>query len=87
MAKNSKDILRKAALDYHAQPKPGKLEIRATKPMANGRDLARAYSPGVAEASIAIDNNPDDATKYTSRANLVVIVPLNSKNISTGNIY
>ena len=64
MAKNSKDAVRNAALDYHALPKPGKLEIRATKPMANGRDLARAYSPGVAEASIAIENNPDNAGKY-----------------------
>ncbi|NCX27800.1 MAG: NADP-dependent malic enzyme [Rhodobacterales bacterium] len=86
MAKNSKDILRKAALDYHAQPKPGKLEIRATKPMANGRDLARAYSPGVAEASIAIDNNPDDATKYTSRANLVAVVTNGSAVLGLGNI-
>ena len=40
--------LRQAALDYHEHPRPGKLEIRATKPLANGRDLARAYSPGVA---------------------------------------
>ena len=86
MAKNSKDILRKAALDYHAQPKPGKLEIRATKPMANGRDLARAYSPGVAEASIAIDNNPDDATKYTSRANLVAVITNGSAVLGLGNI-
>ena len=86
MAKNSKDILRKAALDYHALPKPGKLEIRATKPMANGRDLARAYSPGVAEASIAIDNNPDDAGKYTSRANLVAVVTNGSAVLGLGNI-
>ena len=42
------DNARQAALDYHAFPKPGKLEIRATKPLATGRDLARAYSPGVA---------------------------------------
>ena len=41
-----------AALDYHKHPRPGKLEVRATKPLANGRDLARAYSPGVAEACI-----------------------------------
>ena len=47
------DSLRKASLDYHEYPKPGKLEIRATKPLANGRDLARAYSPGVAEAFAA----------------------------------
>ena len=86
MAKNSKDGLRKAALDYHAQPKPGKLEIRATKPMANGRDLARAYSPGVAEASIAIDSNPDDVSKYTARANLVAVVTNGSAVLGLGNI-
>ena len=45
---------RKRALDYHEFPKPGKLEIRATKPMANGRDLSLAYSPGVAEACTEI---------------------------------
>ena len=55
------EALRAQALDYHAQPKPGKLEIRATKPLANGRDLARAYSPGVAEASKEIHANPDAA--------------------------
>ncbi|MFM7442298.1 MAG: hypothetical protein ACKO2N_00080, partial [Tabrizicola sp.] len=43
----AKQAARQAALDYHEFPKPGKLEIRATKPLANGRDLARAYSPGV----------------------------------------
>ena len=43
---------RQAALDYHEFPKPGKLEIRPTKPMANGRDLSLAYSPGVAEACL-----------------------------------
>ncbi|MBC7157464.1 MAG: hypothetical protein H5U20_08125, partial [Rhodobacteraceae bacterium] len=42
------DSTRQAALDYHEFPRPGKLEIRATKPLANGRDLSRAYSPGVA---------------------------------------
>ena len=52
-----KETLRQAALDYHKYPKPGKLEIRATKPLANGRDLARAYSPGVAEACIEISKN------------------------------
>mgnify|MGYP006152382671 CR=1 FL=1 len=50
--------LRQAALDYHEFPKPGKLEIRATKPLANGRDLARAYSPGVAEACLEIKADP-----------------------------
>ncbi|CAN5660505.1 hypothetical protein BH23PSE1_BH23PSE1_09230 [soil metagenome] len=52
------DNLRQAALEYHEHPKPGKLEIRATKPMANQRDLARAYSPGVAEACLEIAADP-----------------------------
>ena len=50
MSEFSNESLRQAALHYHEFPKPGKLEIRATKPLANGRDLSRAYSPGVAEA-------------------------------------
>jgi len=64
--------LRDAALKYHQFPKPGKLEIRATKPLANGRDLARAYSPGVAEACLEIKANPDTARDYTARGNLIV---------------
>jgi malate dehydrogenase (oxaloacetate-decarboxylating)(NADP+) len=68
MSDKKQESLRQAALSYHEFPKPGKLEIRATKPMANGRDLARAYSPGVAEASIEIRDNPETASKYTARA-------------------
>jgi malate dehydrogenase (oxaloacetate-decarboxylating)(NADP+) len=63
--------LRQAALDYHEFPKPGKLEIRATKPLANGRDLARAYSPGVAEACLEIKADPATASRYTGRGNMV----------------
>ena len=48
------ESLRKAALDYHSFPAPGKLEIKPTKPLANQRDLSRAYSPGVAEACVEI---------------------------------
>ncbi|MEP1696872.1 MAG: hypothetical protein ABJJ69_10080, partial [Paracoccaceae bacterium] len=59
--------LRQAALDYHEHPKPGKLEIRATKPLANGRDLARAYSPGVAEACLEIKADPLTSRRYTAR--------------------
>ena len=78
--------LRQAALFYHAHPKPGKLEIRATKPMANGRDLARAYSPGVAEACVEIKNEPTDAAKYTARGNLVAVVSNGSAVLGLGNI-
>ncbi len=74
MAENPSDLLRQAALAYHEFPKPGKLEIRATKPMANGRDLARAYSPGVAEACLEIKADPETASRFTSRGNLVAVI-------------
>jgi malate dehydrogenase (oxaloacetate-decarboxylating)(NADP+) len=77
---------RQAALDYHAFPKPGKLEIRATKPLANGRDLARAYSPGVAEACLEIVADPANAALYTSRANLVAVVTNGTAVLGLGNI-
>ncbi|KIN61973.1 Phosphate acetyl/butyryl transferase subfamily [Sulfitobacter noctilucicola] len=78
--------LRQAALDYHAFPKPGKLEIRATKPLANGRDLARAYSPGVAEACLEIKSDPSTAATYTSRGNLVAVVTNGTAVLGLGNI-
>lgn len=74
MADEGKDTLRRAALDYHRLPRPGKLEIRATKPLANGRDLSRAYSPGVAEACLEIRADPAAARDYTTRGNLVAVV-------------
>ena len=77
---------RKRALDYHEFPKPGKLEIRATKPMANGRDLSLAYSPGVAEACIEIKNDPSAASRYTARGNLVAVVSNGSAVLGLGNI-
>ena len=78
--------LRQAALDYHAFPKPGKLEVRATKPLANGRDLARAYSPGVAEACLEIKADPTTAALYTTRANLVGVVTNGTAVLGLGNI-
>ncbi|MEO1779422.1 MAG: NADP-dependent malic enzyme [Pseudomonadota bacterium] len=78
--------LREAALDYHEHPKPGKLEIRATKPMATGRDLARAYSPGVAEACLEIQKTPSDAARYTARGNLVAVVSNGTAVLGLGNI-
>lgn len=86
MADKTAETLRQAALDYHVFPKPGKLEIRATKPLANGRDLARAYSPGVAEASREIVNDPAAASKYTSRGNLVAVISNGSAVLGLGNI-
>ncbi|MFK7754549.1 MAG: NADP-dependent malic enzyme [Sedimentitalea sp.] len=78
--------LRQAALFYHEHSKPGKLEIRPTKPMANGRDLALAYSPGVAEACIEIKENASDAARYTARGNLVAVVTNGTAVLGLGNI-
>ena len=86
MAEDKQDSLRTAALFYHEYPKPGKLEIRATKPLANGRDLARAYSPGVAEACLEIKADPANAARYTSRGNLVAVVTNGSAVLGLGNI-
>jgi malate dehydrogenase (oxaloacetate-decarboxylating)(NADP+) len=86
MSESSREALRQAALDYHAFPKPGKLEIRATKPLANGRDLSRAYSPGVAEACLDIRDEPLDAARYTARGNLVAVVSNGSAVLGLGNI-
>jgi len=86
MDDNTKDRARQAALDYHQFPKPGKLEIRATKPLANGRDLSRAYSPGVAEACLEIKADPDTARDYTIRGNLVGVVTNGTAVLGLGNI-
>ncbi|KIT16911.1 NADP-dependent malic enzyme [Jannaschia aquimarina] len=80
------DGLRQAALDYHRLPRPGKLEVRATKPLENGRDLARAYSPGVADASSAIHEDPAAARDYTARGNLVAVVTNGTAVLGLGNI-
>ena len=86
MSDTSKESLRQAALFYHEHPKPGKLEIRATKPLANGRDLSRAYSPGVAEACLEIKDDPANASRYTARGNLVAVVSNGTAVLGLGNI-
>jgi len=86
MAEEFKESLRTAALRYHAEGKPGKLEIRATKPLANGRDLARAYSPGVADACTEIVADKANANLYTARGNLVAVVTNGSAVLGLGNI-
>ena len=78
--------LRQAALNYHEFPKPGKLEVRATKPLANGGDLARAYSPGVAEACLEIKADPMTASRYTARGNMVAVVTNGTAVLGLGNI-
>src|SRR5215510_11821726 len=74
------------ALFFHRYPRPGKLEIQATKPLGNQRDLALAYSPGVAAPCLAIRDNPEMAADYTSRANLVAVISNGSAVLGLGNI-
>ena len=80
------DANKQAALDYHAHPKAGKLEIRPTKPMATQRDLAMAYSPGVAEACLAIKSDPGLAPSLTTKGNLVAVISNGSAVLGLGNI-
>ena len=77
---------RKAALDYHRLPVPGKLAIEATKRMATQRDLALAYSPGVAAACLEIKRDPTTALDYTARGNLVGVISNGTAVLGLGNI-
>ncbi|MGQ3674390.1 NADP-dependent malic enzyme [Xanthobacter sp. TB0139] len=86
MASNISDDLRSGALYYHRFPRPGKLEIKATKPLGNQRDLALAYSPGVAAACEAIEEDPMQAAELTSRGNLVAVVSNGTAVLGLGNI-
>lgn len=81
-----KQAKRQEALDYHEFPRPGKLEIRATKPMATGRDLSNAYSPGVAEACLEIETNAANAARFTSKGNLVAVISNGTAVLGLGNI-
>ena len=87
----SKENFRKLALEYHEgtgtfRPKPGKLEIQATKSLVSQRDLSLAYSPGVAEPCKEIVANPDNVFKYTSRGNLVAVVTNGTAVLGLGDI-
>jgi malate dehydrogenase (oxaloacetate-decarboxylating)(NADP+) len=80
------ESFRKAALDYHRFPRPGKLAIEATKRMATQRDLSLAYSPGVAAACEAIVADPHAAFDYTARGNLVGVISNGTAVLGLGNI-
>jgi malate dehydrogenase (oxaloacetate-decarboxylating)(NADP+) len=86
VSSNLSDDLRSGALIYHQLPRPGKLEIQATKPLGNQRDLALAYSPGVAAACEAIAADPGLAAELTGRANLVAVVSNGTAVLGLGNI-
>ena len=77
---------KKDALDYHANPKPGKIEVVPTKPFHNQRDLSLAYTPGVAEPCLAIAADPDLAYKYTAKGNLVAVVSNGTAVLGLGDI-
>ncbi|HWU56952.1 MAG TPA: NADP-dependent malic enzyme [Rhizomicrobium sp.] len=77
---------RKSALAYHRSPRPGKLSVEATKRMANQRDLALAYSPGVAAPCEAIAADPSLAREYTARGNLVAVISNGTAVLGLGNI-
>ncbi|KQQ97267.1 NADP-dependent malic enzyme [Massilia sp. Leaf139] len=78
--------LRADALEYHRSPVRGKIEVVATKPLSNGRDLSLAYSPGVAYACEEIAADPSKAAEYTSRGNLVAVISNGTAVLGLGNI-
>ncbi len=78
--------LRTDALDYHANPRPGKLSVELTKPTATARDLALAYSPGVAEPVREIAKDPENAYKYTGKGNLVAVISDGTAILGLGNL-
>ena len=79
-------IRKQDALDYHSFGRPGKIEVVPTKPYASQRDLALAYSPGVAEPCLKIAENPDDVYKYTAKSNLVAVISNGTAVLGLGNI-
>src|SRR3982751_3158000 len=82
----SEEQLRIDALEYHEFPTPGKISIAPTKALANQRDLSLAYSPGVAYACTAIQENPSDAARYTARGNLVAVITNGTAVLGLGDI-
>ncbi|MGQ8367012.1 malic enzyme-like NAD(P)-binding protein [Glaciecola sp. 1036] len=77
---------RQQALDYHAQPTPGKISVEITKPAANVKDLALAYSPGVAEPVKEIAADPNEAYRYTAKGNLVAVISNGTAILGLGNL-
>src|SRR5712692_684476 len=82
MAENSRD----EALEYHQSGRPGKTEVVPTKPTATQRDLALAYTPGVAVPCLEIARNPEDVYKYTNKGNLVAVISNGTAVLGLGNI-
>jgi len=82
----SKDSMHEDAINYHSQPTPGKISVQATKPCVTQRDLALAYTPGVAVPCLEIEKEPELAYEYTSRGNLVGVISNGTAVLGLGNI-
>ena len=82
----SKQKIRREALVYHAKPQPGKINIVLTKPYATQRDLALAYSPGVAAPCLEIEKDPENVYKYTAKGNLVAVITNGTAVLGLGDI-
>ena len=78
--------MRDDALAFHAKGKPGKLEVRATKPLTTARELSLAYSPGVAEPCLEIEKSPERAYEYTSKGNMVAVISNGTAVLGLGNL-
>src|SRR5581483_3445496 len=79
-------VTKKEALEYHALPQPGKIEVTPTKPCRTQRDLSLAYTPGVADPCLEIEKNPQDAYRYTAKGNLVAVVSNGTAVLGLGDI-
>jgi malate dehydrogenase (oxaloacetate-decarboxylating)(NADP+) len=85
MSKHADADINQAALEYHEHPVPGKISVELTKPADSPRDLALAYTPGVAEPVRRIADNPDDAYRYTAKGNLVAVITDGTAVLGLGN--
>ena len=79
-------VTKEAALEYHNTGRPGKIEVKPTKPYNTQTDLSLAYSPGVAYPCLEIQQNPHDAYKYTNKGNLVAVISNGTAVLGLGNI-
>src|SRR3977135_3659964 len=81
-----KELRKESALEYHSKGRPGKIEVIPTKEAKTQRDLALAYSPGVADPCMEIHANPEDVYKYTAKGNLVAVISNGTAVLGLGNI-
>src|SRR5438270_8819706 len=82
---SEREVTREDVLDYHRRERPGKLQTAATIALPSQRDFSLAYSPGVAHAVLALDQNPLDAYEYTTKGNLVAVVTNGTAILGLGN--